>query len=429
MDSTFSRFYEKQIAERQAIAKDYARLSEEELSILQKEGNLSLSTADKMSENVIGTISLPLSIAPHFTINEKTYAIPMAIEEASVVAAASNAAKLSCGFSASADESIMAGQIQLVGIKNPAKAAKEILKNKKALLSKANSRDSILISLGGGVKDIKTKILATKRGKHLIVELLVDVKDAMGANAVNTFCESLKSDLEQISGGKARARIISNLAVNRLARAKARWKKEVIGKETIEAILDAYEFAKADQFRCTTHNKGIMNGIDALAIATGQDFRALEAAAHSYASYKRKYSPLTKYYKDREGNLWGEIELPIAVGIVGGATKTNPVAKLSLKIAGIGSAKELAMCMASLGLANNFAALRALSTEGIQKGHMKLHARNIAINAGVPENKVEAVAESMIKENSISVSRAKEILGQPFLLPQKSLGKVVKNDT
>ncbi len=410
MTSRFSQFYKKSLEERQKIIKEYSNLSAEESALLNKEGSLSLETANHMIENVIGTLSFPLGLATNFSINGRDYVVPMALEEPSVVAAASNAAKLSCGFKAVTDESIMVGQIQLVNPEDPQKAKETVDKNKKQLIEKANSRDSILINLGGGVKDIETRILETERGKMLIVELFVDVKDAMGANAVNSFCETIKEKLIELTNTKARARIITNLCIARMVKAEATWKKEVIGEETIEAILDAYAFAQADQFRATTHNKGIMNGIDAVALATGQDFRAIEAAAHSYASFEKKYSSLTTYEKDSEGNLVGKISLPLAVGIVGGATKTNPVAQTALKILGIKSTQELAMVMACVGLANNFAALRALSTEGIQKGHMKLHARNMAINAGAEKKQVDETAEKMIKENNISVSHAKEIL-------------------
>ena len=410
MTSQFSQFYKKSLKERQKIIKEYSKLSAEESALLNKEGSLSLETANHMIENVIGTLSFPLGLATNFSINGRDYVVPMALEEPSVVAAASNAAKLSCGFKAVADESIMVGQIQLVNPENPQKAKETVDENKKQLMEKANSRDSTLINLGGGVKDIKVRVLETERGSMLIVELFVNVKDAMGANAVNSFCETIKEKLIELTNTKVRARIITNLCIARMVKAEATWKKEVIGEETIEAVLDAYAFAQADQFRATTHNKGIMNGIDAVALATGQDFRALEAAAHSYASLGKKYSPLTVYEKDSEGNLIGRIALPLAVGIIGGATKTNPVAQTALKILGIKSTQELAMVMACVGLANNFAALRVLSTEGIQKGHMKLHAQNIAVNAGAEKKQVDETAEKMIKDNNISVSHAKEIL-------------------
>jgi hydroxymethylglutaryl-CoA reductase len=411
MDSPFSGFYRKSLQERQAVISGHAGLGKEDLALLKKEGSLPLTVADRMSENVIGTVSLPLSIAVNFTINGRQHVIPMSVEEPSVVAAASNAAKLSSGFEASADESLMTGQVQLVSLTDAGAALAALDGQKDALLKKANSRDSELIRLGGGVKDINFRVISTERGDMLIAELLVDTRDAMGANAVNTFCESLKGELEAVSGGKARARIVSNLCTSRLARAKAVWKKESVGEDVIEAVLDAYAFAKADQFRATTHNKGIMNGVDAVAIATGQDFRALESAAHSYASFGRRYSPLTEFHLTGSGDLAGSIELPIAAGTVGGAVKTNPVAALSLKIAGVSSAGELAMLMACAGLANNFAALRALSTEGIQKGHMELHAKNIAVNAGAEGAAIEKVAGIMVKEGKVSVSRAKEILG------------------
>ncbi|MFH1257805.1 MAG: hydroxymethylglutaryl-CoA reductase, degradative, partial [Candidatus Micrarchaeota archaeon] len=250
------------------------------------------------------------------------------------------------------------------------------------------------------------------RGKMLVLHLLVDVKDAMGANAVNTICELISPEIEKITGGEARLRILSNLAIHRLVKASAIWKKDLLGEGTIEKILDAYEFAASDQFRATTNNKGIMNGISAVCLATGNDTRAVEAACHSYASFREtgKYLPFAKYSKNENGDLEGEIELPLAVGIVGGATKTLPLAQLSLKIMGVKSASELAETMACVGLANNFAALRALATEGIQRGHMELHARNVAIAAGAEGEQIEKIAEQMAKEKNISSARAKELL-------------------
>jgi len=330
----------------------------------------------------------------------------MVLEEPSVVAAASNAAKLSEGFETSSSEPIMIGQIQMVKVKNAGKAVKAIKKKEKELIEKAMAVDSTLVKFGGGPRKIEARAI---KGM-LIVHLLVDVRDAMGANAVNTMCERISPVLEEITGGKARLRILSNLAVHRTAKAKAVWKKEKIGGEAIEAILDAYKFAAADQFRATTHNKGIMNGVDAVAIATGNDFRAVEAGAHSFAAYKKKYSPLTKFYKNKSGDLVGEIELPLAVGTVGGATKTHPTAKIAVKILGVKGAQELAEIMAAVGLANNFAAMRALATEGIQRGHMKLHAKNIAIQAGAEGTRVEEIAKQLAEEKNINVGRAKEII-------------------
>jgi hydroxymethylglutaryl-CoA reductase len=260
------------------------------------------------------------------------------------------------------------------------------------------------------VRDIEIRDFDTKRGKMLVVHLIVDVRDAMGANAVNTMAENVAPFLEELTGGRVRLRIISNLADRRLARARAVWDKDVIGEETVDRILDAYELAANDQYRCTTHNKGVMNGIDAVVIATANDFRAIEAGAHSYAARKGKYEPLTRYEKDGEGNLVGSIELPLALGLVGGATRTHPVAKIAVKIMGVKNTKEFAEVVASVGLAQNFAALRALATEGIQKGHMRLHSKNIAVLAGATGDLVDSVAQRMIEEKNITAGRAKEIL-------------------
>lgn len=411
--SQISGFYKLPIEERLKIVKEFSNLTDEEISLLQKSGSLEISQADKMIENVIGTFPLPLGIAVNFKINNKDYLIPMAIEEPSVVAAASNSAKMALpsGFSSVATEPIMIGQIQLMDVKNPTNTKKLILKNKAKILELANRQDSTLVKFGGGIKGIEVKVLKSFRGSIVLTHLLVDCRDAMGANAVNTMCESVAPFLEKLTGGRACLRIISNLAVYRLVKVKATFYKEALGGEkVVSSILDAYALATCDQFRATTHNKGVMNGITAVVLATGNDTRAVESGAHSYASYKRKYSPLTKFSKDKNGNLLGEIELPIAVGLVGGATKTHPIAKIAVKILGVKTAKELAEVIGAVGLAQNLAALRALATEGIQRGHMELHARNIAITAGAPSELVDKVAEQLIKERNISVARAKEIL-------------------
>ncbi len=419
--SDISGFHRMGIKERLEKLKEFG-LSPEDAETLAKEGNLPLETADRMIENVVGTFPFPLGIATNFLINGRDYLIPMAIEEPSVVAAASYAAKLARpggGFAASSDEPVMIGQIQLVGVPDMDKAKSGILSKKEEILDACNRRDSTLVKFGGGARDIELRELQTKKGTMLIVHLLVDVRDAMGANAVNTMAETVTPLLESVSGGKARLRIISNLADRRLARARAVWTKEALeestkgkmkGEEVVDAMLEAYAFAESDPYRCTTHNKGIMNGIDAVTIATGNDFRAVEAGAHSYACRNGEYKPLTKYYKDEKGNLVGEIELPLAVATVGGATRTNPIARISLSILGAKTSKELAEVIASVGLAQNFAALRALATEGIQKGHMRLHAKNIAVTAGATGEKIDRVAAKMIEEGNISVSRAKEIL-------------------
>ena len=405
-------FYKLSVEERRKLSIEAGLIDEGDARVL--DNSLSIETADKMAENVVGIFQMPYALAMNFKINGKDRVIPMVTEEPSVVAAASHAAKLCLpeGFASSSTSPIMIGQIQVVGLKEPEKARDMVLKEKNRLLEHATGKDSALVKLGGGPKDLSGKIITTKRGKMLIVEILVDVRDAMGANAVNSICEHLAPEIEKITGGKVRLRILSNLAVHRLAHAKAIWKREIIGEEAIEGILDAYEFAANDEFRCATNNKGVMNGVSAVCLASGNDTRAVEAACHAYASWKGKgkYLPFAEYSKNKSGDLVGEIELPIAVGIVGGATKTHPLAQLSLKILGVKSAQELAEIMACVGLANNFAALRALSTEGINRGHMELHARNVAIAAGAKGKMVDEVAAQLAREKNVRVERAKELI-------------------
>uniref|UniRef100_A0A7J2TGQ1 Hydroxymethylglutaryl-CoA reductase, degradative n=1 Tax=Archaeoglobus fulgidus TaxID=2234 RepID=A0A7J2TGQ1_ARCFL len=406
-------FYNLSVEERLRKVAEIAKLSDEEVKLIGSSSKLPIEIANRMIENVIGTFELPLAVATNFLIDGRDYLIPMVIEEPSVVAAASNAAKMAReagGFFTDFTAPLMIGQIQLVDVKNPFLAKFEILKNKEEIISKANECDPILVKLGGGCRDVEVRILDTIFGKMVIVHLIVDVRDAMGANAVNTMCEKVAPMLARIAEGKALLRIVSNLAVYRLARARAVFKKEVIGgEEVVEGIMKAYAFAEADPFRCATHNKGIMNGISALMIATGNDFRAVEAGAHGYSALNG-YKPLTKYEVNRNGDLLGFIELPIQAGIIGGATQTNPIARICLKILGVKSSEELSRVAAALGLAQNFAALRALATEGIQRGHMELHARNIAIMAGARGKEIDIVADEMVKEGKIRVDYAKEVL-------------------
>ncbi len=412
MSSRIPGFYKLSVEERLKKVAEFAGLSDEEVKAVLSQG-LPLDVADRMIENVIGTFELPLGIATNFLIDGKDYLIPMAIEEPSVVAAASNAARMareSGGFKTDYTGSLMIGQIQVTKLSNPQAARFEVLSHKEEIIEKANECDPMLVKLGGGCRDVEARVIDTIMGKMLIVHLIVDVLDAMGANAVNTMCESVAPFIERITGGKVYLRIISNLAKYRLARAKAVFDKDVIGgEEVVEGIMLAYAFAAADPFRCATHNKGIMNGISALMIATGNDFRAIEAGAHSYASIGG-YKPLTTYEVDKKGNLVGTIEVPMAVGVIGGATKVNPLAKISLKILGVDTAEELARVAAALGLAQNFAALRALATEGIQRGHMELHARNLAIMAGAVGDEVDKVVEIMVRNRKIRLDYAKEIL-------------------
>jgi len=369
-----------------------------------------------MIENVVGVLPIPLGIAVNFLINGKDYFIPMAIEEASVVAAASHAAKLarpSGGFQASSTDPMMIGQVQLVKSRSPRDAEKQILASKKEILNVANQQDPMLISKGGGAKDLRVRILPSLTGTMVIAELMVDCRDAMGANVVNTMAESVAPLLEKLSEGRANLRIISNLADRRVARASVKISKEALGGEAVvDGIVDAYAFAAADPYRCATHNKGVMNGVTAVCLATGNDTRAIEAGAHAYASRTGHYSPLTRWNKNDNGDLEGFIEIPAAVGIIGGITAVHPTAKICLKILGVKTAKELGEVMASVGLAQNLAALRALAAEGIQHGHMSLHARNIAAMAGAEGETIDLVAATMVSENKVRLDRAKNLVAE-----------------
>jgi hydroxymethylglutaryl-CoA reductase len=388
------------------------RLSPEEVKSLEE--GLSPEQAERMIENVIGFMKLPFGIATNFVINNREYLIPMATEEPSVVAAASNAAKIASvkgGFKTGSTKPVMRGIIQLLGV-NAEKAEKVVLESKKELINLANQQDKILVQHGGGALDLKTVKLKTRRGEMLVIYLLVDVRDAMGANAVNTMCEALSREIERKTGGRTCLKIVSNYATERVAKAEAVFDRDALGGDSaVDSILDAQELALNDIYRSVTHNKGIMNGIDAVAVATGNDFRAIEAGAHAYACRNGKYMPLTSYSKDRNGDLHGFLEIPLAVGIIGGATKTNPAARTALSILEVKTANELAEVMASVGLAQNLAALKALATEGIQKGHMRLHARNIAITAGAEGKNIDEIAEQMVKEGNVRVDRARELMG------------------
>ncbi len=416
MKSRIPGFYRLSPEKRLELVKELAGLREEEAAVLGNTGALGIERADRMLENVIGGFTLPLGVATNFKINGRDYLVPMALEEPSVVAAASNAAKMARtrgGFTAAATEPRMIGQVQLVRVPDPGSAKKQIMENKDEILGLANQQDPVLVKVGGGAKDLEVRIIQTRLGEMVVVHLVVDCRDAMGANAVNTMAEAAAPLLEEISGGKAVLRIISNLAVHRLARAKAVFAGDALGgEEAVDAILEAYALAEADRYRCSTHNKGIMNGVIAVAIATGNDTRALEAGAHSYAALSGEYKPLTSYHKNADGDLVGEIEIPAAVGTIGGATAVHPAARINLKVLGVRSAGELAMVMASVGLAQNLAALRALATEGIQRGHMSLHARNIAVMAGAQGELIDKVAERLVSEGKVRLDRAKQILDE-----------------
>ena len=411
--SRIPSFYKLSPEERLTLVKEFAGLSDEEAKVLRS-GSLSFGSAERMIENVVGIFPIPIGIAVNFLINDHDYLVPMAIEEPSVVAAASNAAKMARqtgGFKATSTESIMIGQIQLIGCPSPREAEKQILAARGEILEKANRQDPMLVSMGGGAKDLRVRILPSITGTMVIAELLVDCKDAMGANVVNTMAEAVAPVMERLSGGRVNLRIMSNLADRRLARATTHISKEALGgEEVVDGIVDAYAFAAADPYRCATHNKGVMNGIAAVCLATGNDTRAVEAGAHAYAARSGHYSPLTTWSKDWKGDLGGLMEFPAALGIVGGVTAVHPIARICLKILGVKTARELGEIMAAVGLAQNLAALRALAAEGIQKGHMALHARNVAAMAGAQGEMIDQVAEKMVQERKVRVDRARELV-------------------
>ncbi len=421
--SELSGFYRKSAEDRRRAVLEFAGIEPEaEKPWLPPEG-VDRGILERMIENVIGTFPLPLGVATNFRVNGKDYLVPMALEEPSVVAAASHAAKISRekgGFHAQSSPPVMIGQISLVDVPDPSGARLRILEAEPELLALANSKDPLLNKVGGGARALEVRLAPTPRGTIVIVQLHVDVRDAMGANAVNTMAEALAPELARLSGGRRNLRIISNLAVHRVARVWAIFPRTALegegtsGADVVEGVLDAWNFAAHDPFRCATHNKGIMNGISAVAIATGNDFRALEAGAHSYAAWKAGpggvIAPLTTYEKNAEGDLVGTIEVPMAVGLIGGATAVHPTAKLNVRLLGVKSAQELAQVMASVGLAQNFAALRALANEGIQKGHMALHARNVAVMAGAQGAEVDELARRLAQEHAVRQDRAREVL-------------------
>ncbi len=423
--SEISGFYRRSIAERREAIREWGGLSDAEMAAYEFPPGIDPATIDRMIENVIGVFPLPLGVATHFRVNGVDRLVPMALEEPSVVAAASNSAKVarsSGGFFASSSPPVMIGQVQLLEVPDPAAARHRILAERERLLDAANALDPVLVKFGGGAKDLEVRLLESPRGPMVVVHLLVDARDAGGMNAVNTMCEALGPELARIAGGRFRLRIISNLAIHRVVRARATFPAAALatenatGPQVVGAILEAYAFAVADPFRCATHNKGIMNGISAVVIATGNDFRAIEAGAHSFAAWTAApghvIRPLTAYEKDANGDLVGSIEVPMPVGLVGGATAVHPTAKANVKLLGVKSARELGEIIASVGLAQNFGALRALATEGIQRGHMELHARNLAVSAGARPDEIDRVAERLVRERAVRFDRAKAILDE-----------------
>ena len=412
--SLISGFYKLSPKQRLAVVKEFAGLTDEEIALLQNMGSLPMDLADRMIENVIGAFPVPLGIGTNFLINKRDYLIPMAIEEPSVIAAASYAAKIARdggGFHTSSTPPIMIGQIQVVHVKDPQAARMRVIQSKEEILKKANEQDPVLVSAGGGAKDLDAKIINTTQGPMLIVEMQVDCRDAMGANAVNTMAEAVAPMIERTANGRVYLRIISNLATKRLVRG---WclvpKVSVGGEDVVDGIVNAHAFAAADPYRAATHNKGILNGIIAVVLATCNDHRAIEAGAHAYAARTGHYTSLSTWEKNENGDLVGSIELPMAVGLIGGAVKTHPIAKVAVKILGVKTANEFGEVLAAVGLAQNLGALRALAHEGIQRGHMSLHARNIAVMAGATGDLIDKVAAKMVEERKIRMDRAEEII-------------------
>ncbi|MBM2849059.1 MAG: mvaA [Anaerolineales bacterium] len=413
-------FYNQSLKDRGQTIAAWAQLAPEQLAALDGSGGLSPEQADHMIENVVGLHALPLGVAANFLVNGREVLVPMAIEEPSVVAGASFMAKLARaggGFIAHTTEPQMIGQMQILGVLDLHAARLALLENKARILDLANEVDPVIVKFGGGARDLEVRVMDDSPiGPFLVAHLIYDTRDAMGANAVNTACERLAPTVEQITGGRVHLRILSNLADRRLARVRCTIPVSEMafgdfsGERVRDGIIEAYAFAAADPYRASTHNKGIMNGVDAVVIATGNDWRAIEAGAHAYAARSGRYTSLSTWGKDADGNLVGTLEMPMAVGIVGGATKVHPTAQAALKLMGVTAARELAEIIVSVGLAQNLAALRALATEGIQRGHMTLHARQVAIAAGATGEQIDVVAGRMVAEKVVRIDRAEEIL-------------------
>jgi len=418
-------FYNMSVTERRELIANMHDLSAGEAKDLFSDQALVADTADKMIENVVGTYSLPLGLGLNFLVNEKEYVVPMAIEEASVVASASYIAKIvrsAGGFQTEATDQVMIGQIQVVGCPDIPAAKEKIMQDKQALIKEANQAYPSIVARGGGVEDLEVRILNedsdSTYNQMLVIHIYVNTCDAMGANIVNTMVESLAPSVEKLTNGKVYLRILSNYADRCLARARCVIPTDLLeskgftGEEVRDGVIHAYQFAASDPYRAVTHNKGIMNGIDPVVIATGNDWRAVEAGAHAYAARHGQYSSMTKWSSDKEGNLVGELELPMAVGIVGGATRVHPTAQLALKILDVESASELAQLIVAVGLAQNLGALKALVTDGIQKGHMALHSRSVAIAGGATGEMVDMIAKQLIESKDIRVGKAKQLVGE-----------------
>jgi hydroxymethylglutaryl-CoA reductase len=412
--SRIGGFHKLAVDQRVKALAEFAGLTLEEQAHLLNTGNLPSDMADHLIENVVGTMNIPLGIATNMRIDGLDWLVPMASEESSVVAAVCNAAR-QCydngGFVTSMSGTLMIAQIQLIGVRDPEHARIRILERKAEIEKLCNECDPILVNLGGGFRDLEVRVLNTQSGPMVITHLIVDTRDAMGANAVNTMAEAIAPRISEWTGGQTNLRILSNLADRRLARARCIWRTQDIGGESVrDGMISAYHFADADPYRAATHNKGIMNGISAVVLATGNDTRAVEAGAHAYAARKGHYGSLTRWEITAEGDLAGSLELPMAVGLVGGATKLHPTARIALKVLGVESAEQLARVIAAVGLAQNFSALKALATTGIQKGHMALHAQNIAMMAGAIGEEIDHVARVLVQVGKVRIDMAEKAL-------------------
>jgi hydroxymethylglutaryl-CoA reductase len=408
--SRLSGFHKQTVAERVARVAEFTGLNQADRDLLAGSGHLDLELANRLVENVVGTMNIPLGVATNLRIDERDYLVPMATEESSVIAAVCNAAR-QCydngGFTTSMSGTQMIAQIQLVDVPDPEHARIRILERRDEIRAICDGCDPVLLKLGGGFRDLEVRVIPSRSGPMVITHIIVDTRDAMGANAVNTMAEKLGPSIAEWTGGRTYLRILTNLADRRIARARCEWRTEDIGgAEVRDGMMIAYHFAEADPYRAATHNKGIMNGVSAVVLATGNDSRAVEAGAHAFASRNGRYTSLTRWEVTREGNLAGVLEIPMAVGLVGGATKAHPMAQVALKMLGVKSAEELARIIAAVGLAQNFAALRALATEGAQRGHMALHAQNIAMMAGSCGDEIDAVAKRLVALGKVRVDVA-----------------------
>jgi hydroxymethylglutaryl-CoA reductase len=421
--SRLSGFYKRTMDERIHLLADMCSLSDNEIGALSSQGALGREQADKMIENALGIYSLPFGVGLNFLINGKDYLVPMAIEEPSVVASASHIAKIvrdAGGFQTEATERIMIGQIQVVGCENFEQAKQNIVEHKERLIEAANTVHPTMVARGGGARDIEIRLMnagnESRYRQMLVLNLLVDTRDAMGANTINTMVESIAPIIEDLAHGKVYLRILSNYTDRCMAKSRCVIPPSLLatgefsGEDVRDGVVIAYEFADSDVYRAVTHNKGVMNGIDAVVIATGNDWRAIEAAAHAHACRFGHYRSMTRWSIDAEGNLVGELELPMPVGTVGGSIGLHPMAQIAHKLLGVDSAAELAQIIVSVGLAQNLGALKALATHGIQRGHMALHARSVAMTAGATGDMIDVIAGEMIKTREIRVSKAKELL-------------------